>query len=238
MKIESPGYYSPDSSHFISIVMCIWKSVVELNNAGVALLLQNKNRAAVRLFAESLSLIRKTTLTTQQQGPESTGPSMHDATYALYNLHDEHWFIWNEVFMISDRRDNERCLLFARESQTVYTGMIMFNIALIYHRQSKLGKRFCLVKAERIYLMVVTLLGCASYNKGTALIVKLAALNNLSLIKHEQNNFDASRRAFGQLVRTVNLPATQLPPTSLVNVNSMLLNGLLIFCHPQLAPAA
>jgi hypothetical protein len=226
--------------------MDIWKSVVKLNNAGVALILQNKDQAAIPLLSESLTLI-KTIMNSdqQQQGPRSTAPmpprfQHHDATHALSNLQDEHWFIWNEVFTISQQGGDNECLIFESDSQIVYTGMIIFNIALIYHRQSKLGKRSCLAEAERMYEMVATLLGCDSHNQVKALILlKLAALNNLSHIQHEQNNIDASRRGFRQLVWTVNSPATHHPPTSQVNVNSMLLNCVFINCHdPQLAPAA
>jgi hypothetical protein len=117
--------------------------------------------------------------------------------------------------------------------------MIIFNIALIYHRQSKLGRSSCLPKAGRMYQMVAKLLGCDSaHNNGTALILKLAALNNLSLIQYEQNNFDASRRGFEQLVWTVN-SATHLPYACHVNVNDMLLNALLTSSyHPRPAAAA
>jgi hypothetical protein len=223
--------------------MDIWKSVVDLNNAGVALLLQNKVRAALPLFIESLTRIR-TIMSAQQQGPGSTAPTQrfqhHDATHALYNLQDEHSFVWNEVFTIS-YRDND-CLVFESESQILYTSMIIFNIGLIYHRQSKLGKPSCLAKAERLYQMVATLLGCdSSYNQGTAVIVKLAALNNLSLIQYEQTNFDASRRGFEQLVRAANSATHLPPPASLVDVNSMLLNALILTssycCQPSAAAA-
>jgi hypothetical protein len=226
--------------------MDIWKSVVELNNSGVALLLQNKIQAAVPLFTDSLTLI-KTIMHDQQQGPESTAATtmqlfqQHDATHAaLSKLQDEHSFVWNEVFTISDRGTDFHIL--ESESQIIYAGIIIFNIALIHHRQGKLGHPSCLAKAGKMYDMVTALLGCDSYTQGTALIVKLAALNNRSLIQYEQTNYDASRRGFEQLVWTVNSSTTHLlPPASLVNVNSMLLNALMLIssCHqPSAAPTA
>jgi hypothetical protein len=224
--------------------MDIWKCVVELNNAGVGLLLKNKVQAAVPLFTESLTLI-KTIMNAQQQGPESTATTMqlfqqHEATHALSKLQDEHSFVWNEVFTISDRDTDS--LIFESESQIIYAGIIIFNIALVHHRQGKLGHPSCLATAEKMYDMVTALLGCDSYNQGgTALIVKLAALNNRSLIQYEQTNYDASRRGFEQLVWTVNSATHLLPLASLVNVNSMLLNALMLIssCHqPPAAPAA
>jgi hypothetical protein len=139
--------------------MDTWKSVVELNNAGVALILQNKDQAAVPLLAEALTLI-KTIMNSdqQQQGPKYTAPTprfqpQHDATLALSNLQDEHGFIWNEVFTISHRGGDNECFIFESDSQNVCAGMVIFNIALICHRQSKLGKRSSLEKAARIIII-------------------------------------------------------------------------------------
>jgi hypothetical protein len=222
--------------------MDILKSVVELNNAGVALILQNKDQAAVPLLSESLHLIKTRIMNAPQKCPESTAPTQrfqqHVATHALSNLQDEQSFIWNEVFTIS-HLDNNEYLIFESEWQILYTSVIIFNIALMYHRQSKLRKPSCLAKAVKMYEMVTTLLGCDSHNHGTAVILKLAALNNISIIHYEQNNFDASRRGFGQLVWTVNSPVTSLPPVCQLNVNSMILNALLTpSCYRPTAPAA
>jgi hypothetical protein len=204
--------------------MDIWKAVVELNNARVALLLQNKDREALPLFTESLYLI-KTILNAQQRGPESNAPTMqrsrqHAATHALDNLQHEHWFLWNEVFTISDPAGaTEKCLTLESEWKILLcASMIIVNVALIHHRQSRLGKRSCLAKAETMHKTVATLLGCASQNQGTAVIVKLATLNNLSLIHHEQNNVDASCRGFGHLVcgpSSRRPPSFHMPPRSM-----------------------
>jgi hypothetical protein len=229
-------------------------SALLLNNEGVILLLQNRDQEAISFFSKSLALMKTTLMKSMNDVADSAmKPRLvvcHDATHPLPSFRrdsNDHSFLYTEAFTFfsSELDDGSRL-----ESSTasVFSAVVLFNAALVYHKQAKLhGRQVCFAKAEKMYEMVGRLLQPDSPGNhhhhhaaggGTALVVKLAALNNLSLILHEQSNFELSRKGFQLLARTIDSVASSATlSSSQMDVEGMLLN-VLCASAPTIAPAA
>jgi hypothetical protein len=113
------------------------------------------------------------------------------------------------------------------------------NIALAYHRRGLSGNSASLFKAEKMYELVGKLLGNSDADQGTSLLVKIAAINNLSQLRHDQGDYASSQKGFQYLGTLINYAGKQLHFTKCEEhvYNGMLLNALLVF-PPYAAPAA
>jgi tetratricopeptide (TPR) repeat protein len=228
-------------------------SALQLNNQGVALLLERRDEEAVPFFSQSLGLIKSRigNYTDKPMSMSSTASStgedkasLHEATFALPNFEDARSFLYMEAFTFSadceDRLINE-------SNSHVYSAVVLFNLALVYHRQGKThGKAACLVKAERMYEIVnrLLLLDSEADNQATtALHVKLATLNNLSLLQHEQHNYESAQTGFQLLLAWTIRSAPTInsmiySSQQMMDVHAMLLNVLFGSVPSIIAPAA
>jgi hypothetical protein len=167
----------------------------------------------------------------------------HDATHPLPNFprENDHSFLHTEAFTLSSEL-KEDDVSRSENTSSVLSAVVIFNIALAYHKQAKVfGRQVCFAKAAKMYETVGRLLQSYSGNyDGTALRVKLAALNNLSLIQHEQSNFESSRKGFQLLAWTIDSASTSSTlSSSQMDVQGMLLNVLFAYAPTTIAaPAA
>jgi hypothetical protein len=120
-----------------------------------------------------------------------------------------------------------------------YASVIILNIALAYHRQGISENPAWLRKAEKMYEMVGKLLGSSDTNQGTALLVKVAAINNLSQLRYGQGDFVFSRKGFQYLSSLLSYAGANLHQTKCQDhvYKGMLLNALLV-APSDAAPAA
>jgi hypothetical protein len=219
-------------------------SALQVNNQGVSLLLEGRDQEGVRCLSQSLSLIKSRIGGNYTDEPMSimstTGgeekAALHEATFPLPNFEDAHSFLYTAALAFSADCDDS---LINESNSHVYSAVVIFNLALAYHRQGKkLGKSACLVKAERMYEMVIRLLDSEADYQGTALLVKLATLNNLSLLHHEQRNYESAQNGFELLAWTIrSAPSSSMLSSSQMDVDAMLLNVLFVSV-PSIAPAA
>jgi hypothetical protein len=214
-------------------------SALQLNNQGVALLLERRDEEAVPFFSQSLSLIKfRIGNYTDEPMSMSTGEekaALHEATFPLPNFEDTHSFLYTEALTFSADCDDR---LINESNSHVYSAVVIFNLALVYHRQGKkLGKTACLLRAERMYEMVIRLLNSEGDNQGTAFHVKLATLNNLSLLQQEQSNYESAQKGFELLAWTISSAPSSMLSYSQMDVDAMLLN-VLFASAPLIAPAA
>jgi hypothetical protein len=205
------------------------RNALRLNNEGIMLLLENRDKEALATLTESLNQVKKLLtaseeVSTNGQTPMSMNAIIHHSTYTIPNLHDVNCFIYNSALMFS-LLDSD-CTPCSRDDIHVHTSVIILNIALAFHRRGLSGNSACLLlKAEKMYEMVGELLGNSEGNQGTALLVKIAAINNLSQLRHDQGDY-----AFA---------GEQLHCTKCEEhvYKGMLLNALLV-TPPDAAPAA
>lgn len=146
----------------------------------------------------------------------------------LRKFEDDSFFIYNGLFLLStttppfvqniahgvansekeDSSSVEEEFLFL-----VFSGCIIMNIALTYHKfaQFHRGKQVYAEKAERMYQLLSKLceemrtlmneypskLRCMG---GIAMLLFIAAVNNLSLLRHEKGKFEAAKGGFEKMV--------------------------------------
>jgi hypothetical protein len=219
-------------------------SALLLNNEGVVLLLQNRDKEAIPYFSKSLALMQTTLTNSTSAATESaTKPRLsvyHAATHPLPNFrrdNDQSFLLYTEAFTFSSELDDSRL---ENNASIIFSAVVIFNIALAYHKQAKLlgRQQVCFAKAEKMYVMVGRLLHSDSVNfYGTALRVKLSALNNLSLIQYEQSNFESSHKGFQHLAWAIESATSTALSSSQMDVEGMLLN-VLFASAPNIAPAA
>ena len=115
----------------------------------------------------------------------------------------------------------------------IYTGAVVFNLALAYHAK---GSAACIAKAEKLYAMVISLLDNTVLNMHTAVMVKLAAISNLSQIQCALGNY----RHMQEDLSKVSLFFQDSSCQSVLEepaIQALLMNVLLLRV-PTIAPAA
>jgi hypothetical protein len=207
------------------------ETALQLNNEGVSLLLQNEDVAAVHHLTEALTMVKQAlgllqqpcTIGLEEESSESLVvvllPSeeeeelrmVHDSIYTIPDFtSNDDCFIYNGAIVFSSSSSSTTTTPIRSQEQdlNVYSACIILNIAMIYHRQGLLcgnKRRVCLEKADLMYDMVLRLLlgdnEGGGGGGGTALLVQLASLNNRSLIRLEQGDYDFSRSSFYLLTR-------------------------------------
>ena len=231
--------YLPYKSQITHKMTTSTLSATQLNNQGVALLLERRDQEALTCFSQSLRLIKSRTdkCMAVATGQEKAA-LLHEATFALPNFEHAHSFLCTEALtFFADCRDDR---LINESNSHVYSAVVIFNLALAHHRESKKsGKAACLVKAERLYVLVNRLLDCEVDNQGTVLHIKLATLNNLSLLQHEQSNYESAQKGFELLAWTISsVPSSRIASIQ-INVDALLLNVLFASsATSSIAPAA
>ena len=239
--------------------------VVQLNNEGVSLLASGQDREAAVSLTQSLNIIQKslssqldrapstteasssfrTTRTTLMKGGEQSSNDVSTTTtptpaiyskHTLANLQDDScYFIYNKAVMIYPDAARE-----SPEMLHVYSASIILNLALVYHRQGRKGhNKFCIQKAEKFYRMVNFLLKECPLEDPTAVFIRLVAVNNLSHIHYEQQNFEQTREGLewlSFLIQKVEPNRSSLLEQA--DLDLLLMNVLLLMNSPNAAPAA
>ena len=160
--------------------------VVRLNNQGVALVFQHQDDQAVACFSKALGVLKQQLLVDDSDQEQETEFSsvLHQALVPLHELQTEDFFLYHGMVTFAENDDTR----LRHSDYHVYCASIILNIALLYHRQAASPFSYseeALAKAERFYTMVSKVLGDAA-NYGTALVVKLGAINNMAGIRLEK----------------------------------------------------
>eukprot|EP00980_Cylindrotheca_fusiformis_P011986 scaffold2836_cov99-Cylindrotheca_fusiformis.AAC.1 len=219
---------------------------LRINNEGVGLLMQNRDREAMVLFINALNAMRQQTtnenelpseIESQSDTPRSPPANIHDATYTVPGLQDHSCFIYDNVFTFSWEMINKN--MPSAHLAIQCASVIILNVALIYHSNGLRSNENALGKAELLYDMVCQLLGDIENCQGTVLLVKAAAINNLSQLRYHRGAYGFATEGFTYLGLLfahygVNLHHTNCKETV---YQGMLLNAL-VLRTPAPAPAA
>jgi hypothetical protein len=196
---------------------------LQLNNEGVTLMTTNQDQEALQSLSRSLQLVKQVLYPFQEQEEQETfygstdsiattrAAILHNDTYALENLGDNSQsFVYNNAvtFSLESDKDGDCPPPRGEKNLHVCIATIIFNITLVYHRQGKIGKPACIVKAIRMYERVIELIGSSLDIQGTALLIQLAAINNLSQIRQEQGDLKSSQEGFHLLAWRIGTTTT------------------------------
>jgi hypothetical protein len=151
-------------------------------------------------------------------------------------LESDDFYLYNNAIVISSLTS----LPCIEAVGPLYMAIVILNLALLYHRQGRIGRKpICLHKAEKMYDMVIKLISNTSFQDGTSTVVKSAALNNLALIRQESGDFVQAREglhALSFLLQADKTISRRFFQAS--TLNGFLLNIFLLLSLSQIAPAA
>jgi hypothetical protein len=219
----------------------LFRQALLLNNEGVERMAENRDQEAVELLTKSLTLVKQilaaseAAAASESQSSSSSPKAMlhQQISLSLAGLHDQHCFIYSHP--VAFALDEEGGAVPDQDTH-IYSAVIILNLALIYHRKGlSLSSAACLLKAERMYDMCLSLLSGSCPAGTTALLVKFAALNNLSQLKHMRGEYQSSLQGFQYLGSLLGMSSTSVCDDTIYQ--GMLLN-VLCTTVPQAAGAA
>jgi hypothetical protein len=125
---------------------------------------------------------------------ESTLP-LCQSTLTIPGLQGVHCYVYNHGIMITDATNGD-----SNEKLSLYSAIVLFNLALASHREGRLGSEKCLKKANVLYGTALQLLTSSPMsNDLSASILILLALNNKALIHYDQCQYGESSACLTQI---------------------------------------
>ena len=202
-------------------------NAIALNNEGVSLLQSGNDQAAVAALTRSLGIIRVhlnesrgLTCQHEQQAPFHTCVPLPD-------FEDEFYFIANQAITVT-----AGTRLDSADAINTFSGCTIMNLALAYHRRGQLGNEACMQKAETLYTMATKLFTGRPMLSGTALVIRLAATNNLCHVRYERGELELAKRELDCVAFLFRNPDIESALMSGIVFNALLLKA------PSVAPAA
>jgi hypothetical protein len=185
---------------------------VVLNNEAVSMIAagDTNNQKAIQLLEHSISIMKKTSTAVPQFSGQAYNTSLASSAAPVIQHHHHHhetvslphtipdqrrWFMYNKALRFNTEIVSLASFL---EDFHTFSAVVMFNLALIYHRSALCGnQKFASLsgKATSLYSLVLKLVedgpGWISSKTSqvvTCTIVKLAATNNLAQISSESGD--------------------------------------------------
>ena len=212
-----------------------------LNNQGVAALLEGDDKAAVAALTQSINIMKQElSNVTEDNDTTKSAPFSSDdcenssTTVELPGFHvTQDSYIFADAINIPEHGDQTVVDL------QIYSAAVIFNLALAVHREGNTsGNASSMAKAQKLYLMVLEVLNDQYMNSRVAVIVKLAAINNLSQIRFDCGEYELAREGLAHLstfMRTSDNTSDAMLEEP--KIQDLLVNVLLLKA-PVIAPAA
>jgi hypothetical protein len=177
---------------------------VGLNNEAVSMIAAGdaSNQKAIQLLRRSVSIIQKTSAAVQQCSGQvykmplasSATPDIHQhhESVSLHPMPDQRWFLYNKALRFNT---SFFPLVSFREDYHIFSAVVVFNLALIYHRSALCGTQnfaSLSLRASSLYSLALKLVDRHDWRSCsrslTSTIVKLAAMNNLAQLSGESGD--------------------------------------------------
>jgi hypothetical protein len=211
--------------------MSLFEQAVQLNNEGVAALLQGEEETAINAMAKSIKMMKQELTKSSSAGSHTSKQhSDQDAhTVELPNM-DTETIVFNQAIRIPTDGPQDDINIH------VCSAAVIFNLALAHHHKaSKTGEVAYLAKAEKLYALVLRVVDDASSR--TAVLAKLASISNLSQIRFAKGEYEQAQEAVNQLSSLMRRRGASQDLFKEPQVQGMLMNALLLK-PPRVAPAA
>jgi hypothetical protein len=215
--------------------MSFFEQAACLNNEGVTALLEGDDTSAIDAMTKSIKKMKKelskpgTELRAFKSDISSDAADLVMDTVEIPGVNSSETALFNQAINIPCQGEQTDL------DVHVYSAAVIFNLALAHHHAAITSDAGYLPKAEKLYAMVLKLLDDAALHLRTAVVIKLATINNLSQIRFENGDFELAREGLSHLsnfVRQTNNALLEEP-----EVQGLLMNVLLLKV-PRMAPAA
>jgi hypothetical protein len=179
------------------MIMSLFQEAAHLNNEGVTALFEGDPSSAISSMAKAIKLM-KTELShtdaSKLQGDSATARIQNTSTVEIPSMESSDTIVFNQAVRIpADFGD------LSHFDMNIYTASVIFNLALAHHFKASSGDAVCMSKAEKLYCMVLKLLDESALHVHTALVVKLACINNLSQIRYAKGDYENAREGLNEV---------------------------------------
>jgi hypothetical protein len=163
------------------------KHACTLNNQGVDLLVSGDSVRAMRSFQTGLSLLKEAaneveTETICVTSSQEVKLPICESTSSVPGLEGLHCYVYDHGIMITDTTNGD-----SDEMLSLFSAILLFNLALASHLEGRLGSEKSLKKASMLYSMTLELLTSAPMpDDMSATVLILLALNNKAQIHYDQ----------------------------------------------------
>lgn len=207
-----------------------------LNNEGIDALLGGDDEHAIEVMTRSIRIMK--------QEVAKPGKELKDFRHTSGQVHRP-----LQTTEVPDSTSSYRLALFNRAIHIPYdredssvdihicSSAVIFNLALTHHLRQDIdgNKPGCLQKASKLYSLVLKLLESACLHDGEALLIRLAAINNLARLQISTGDYEMARLELShleQFLLRANQSMLEEPLVQRLLSNMMLMKG------PKIAPAA
>jgi hypothetical protein len=220
--------------------MDIFAQAARLNNQGVTALLEGDNKAAVAALTRSIKIMKQelSKPTENVDLTKSAHCSSDDCEHSTVELPGfqggQDSYIFADAIKIPEHAGDQTVI-----DIQIYSAAVIFNLALAVHREGNtIDNASPMAKAQKLYSMVLKVLNNQYMNNRVAIVVKLAAINNLSQIRFDCGEYELAREGLDHLstfMRTSD--STNNAMLEEPEMQGLLMNVLLMKA-PVIAPAA
>jgi hypothetical protein len=214
-----------------------------LNNQGVELLILGQSSAASTAFKDAIQLLGSEVA--EDNGGGQNGENvlndqipelaLGQSQSAVPDLQAQCFFVYNQAITILEGT----VLQCNDETISLHSSVILFNWALVFHREGMLGNEKALKKAWFLYArcLKVLSLSATAQSKQSSGYLALLALNNQAQIHYELCDYAESYNCMAQVADMINrTPSLEYSTLTLRNaVKEIYLNTML---SPTAAHAA
>ncbi|KAL3934078.1 MAG: hypothetical protein SGBAC_010126 [Bacillariaceae sp.] len=206
-----------------------------LNNEGVTALVEGDEKTSISLLMSTVKMMKQCIASPDHGAAlesclrESSSCfrsfSTVEVTHATF---DEHIFFRQAIMIPSHDEESSPLDIY------IYSAAVIFNLALAHHVQGSKNKN-ARNKAQKLYSTIMKILDARVGHMQSALLLKLACINNMAHIRFEDGEFDRVQDGLGQL--TALLKTTDEGLFEGAEVQGLLMS-VLLFKKPKVAAAA
>ena len=225
-----------------------FQDAARLNNDGVTALAEGDTETSIDFLLSTVKLMKRFIAVPQQESspsplsneckaedeaeePSSSCFHTFSTVEVSHATCDDQVFFHQAIVMPTDVEDDNTS---SSWDAYVYSAAVIFNLALAHHIQGSKDKK-AQDKAERLYTTILKLLDERVGHIQSALMLKLACINNLAHIRTENGVFDEARDGASQL--STLLKTTDETLFEAAEVQGLLMS-VLLFKKPRVAAAA
>ena len=216
--------------------MSLFQQAADLNNQGITALLNGDRKSAIQSMTDSIKFMKAQLTQSQTDCHNSAVVTSAQTTHTveIQSMESSDTIVFNQAIRIPA----DVSLTVSEFEVDIYSCAVIFNLALVHHFEASSGADAdaYLMKAEKLYSMALQLLDKTSLTVHTALIVKLACINNLSQIRYAKGDYKNAREGLSQVSAFIRQPSNQAVLEE-PEIQGLLMNVLLLKA-PRVAAAA
>jgi hypothetical protein len=204
-----------------------------LNNEGVTALVEGDEETSINLLMSTVKMMKQYIASPDQAAALASSLQQASSCFRSFSTvevthaeYDENIFFSQAIIIPSD--DDGSSPLDVH----VYSAAVIFNLALAHHVQ---GSKNSQNKAQKLYATIMKLLDERVGHMQSAVLLKLACINNMAHIRFESGEFDRVQDGLGQL--STLLKSTDEGLLEGAEVQGLLMS-VLLFKKPNVAAAA